>query len=162
MQRRKFLSLGALALIASLPGAISLRALDYRKEKPDAWTTKNVYDGKNPTEKGVDAALKALYGDVKYENSGVDLKLPKVANNGGAVPVKFSTDIAAKSVAVFQDVNPECTVAVYSVPDGAIVDYMLKIKMKQSGAVTVVVEGKDGKFYKASKSLEVALGGCEG
>ena len=34
--------------------------------------------------------------------------------------------------------------------------------MKQSGTISVVLEGKDGKFYRADKSLQVALGGCEG
>ncbi len=149
MQRRKFLGLGVMAVVASLPA--SLMALDYRKEKPDAWTAKTEDD-----------AVKKLFGDIKPEEKGIELKVPKIANNGGAIPVGFKTDIPAKTVAVFQNVNPESTVAVYTIPDGAVVDYLLKIKMKKSGAITVIVEGKDGKFYKVTKSLEVALGGCEG
>ncbi|NOR55395.1 MAG: DUF3520 domain-containing protein [Sulfurovum sp.] len=34
--------------------------------------------------------------------------------------------------------------------------------MKQSGDITLVVEGLDGKFYKNVYHVEVALGGCEG
>ena len=90
------------------------------------------------------------------------MKAPKVASNGGAIPVTVKSDIPAKTVSLFQDANPEATVAVFTVPEGGIVDYMLKIKMKASGKITAVVEGVDGKFYVGSQALEVALGGCEG
>ncbi len=158
MKRREFFGLGLTALVATLP----LSANDLRKEKPSAWIEKNVFDGKKPTMTGINAAIKDLYGDVKVEESGIKLKLPKVANNGGQVPVAFKSSIDAKSVAVFQDVNPESLVAVFEINDNMVVDNFLKIKMKQSGDVAIVVEGKDGKYYMAKKSIEVALGGCEG
>ena len=148
MKRRNFLGLG-LATLATLPAALS--AVDFRKEKPDTWTAHSVED-----------SIKKLYGDVKAEEKGVKLKTPDVANNGGQIPVGIKSSIDAKTVAVFQDVNPESTVAVFTVPEGQPVDYSIKIKMKKSGTITVLVEGKDGKFYSAKKSLQVALGGCEG
>jgi sulfur-oxidizing protein SoxY len=149
MDRRKFLGLG-LAAIAVVPATLS--ATDFRKEKPDTWTAHKV-----------DEAIKALYGDVKLEKSeDITIKVPKIASNGGAVPVGVKSDIKAKTVALFQDANPEAAVCVWEVAEGTNVAYGLKIKMKGSGAVTVVVEGTDGKFYTASKSMQVALGGCEG
>lgn len=148
MQRREFISLGALALVsASMPAF----ALDYRKSKPDAWTSKSVDD-----------AIKKLYGDMPMVKEGVKLKIPKVASNGGAIPVSVESDIDAKSVAIFQDSNPESAVAVFSLNENSIIDFDFKIKMRGNGAITAVVEGKDGKLYMTSKSLEVALGGCEG
>jgi len=149
MKRRDFLGLGFTAIAASLP--LSVSALDFRKEKPDTWVAKTQDD-----------AIKKLYGDIKPVEEGVKLKLPKVANNGGQVPVAFKSDIDAKTVALFQDVNPESTVAVYEINENMVIDYFLKIKMKKSGNVTVIVEGKDGKYYMAKQSIEVALGGCEG
>jgi sulfur-oxidizing protein SoxY len=148
MDRRKFLSVSMVA-VAVLPASLS--AIDFRATKPDTWTAHTVED-----------AIKALYGDIKPEEKGVTVKAPKVASNGGAIPVTVESDIAAKTVALFQDANPEATVAVFSVAEGGIVDYMMKIKMKKSGKITVIVEGTDGKFYVGSQSLEVALGGCEG
>ena len=148
MDRRKFMSLSMVAA-AVLPASLS--AIDFRATKPDTWTAHNVAD-----------SIKALYGDIKPEEKGVTVKAPKVASNGGAIPVTVSSDIAAKTVAVFQDANPEATVCVFSVPEGGIVDYMMKIKMKKSGKITAIVEGTDGKFYVGNVSLEVALGGCEG
>ncbi len=148
MQRRKFLTLGALALGAS---ALNLKAEDYRKTKPDAWTSTKV-----------DEAIKKLYGTDKLIEKDVKLKIPKVASNGGAIPVNVKSDIDAKSVAVFQNTNPESCVAVFTVHKNSIVDFDINIKMKASGKITAVVEGKDGKLYAKTKALEVALGGCEG
>lgn len=148
MDRRKFLSL---SMVAAAVVPASLSAIDFRATKPDAWTAHNVKD-----------AAKALYGDVVLVEEGVSVKAPKVASNGGAIPVTVKSDKSAKSVALFQDTNPEAAVAVFTVPEGGIVDYMMKIKMKASGKITAIVEGTDGKFYVGTQSLEVALGGCEG
>jgi len=148
MERRKFLGFG-LAAIAAMPAIVN--AKDERKEKPDAWTAKTVKD-----------AVEKLYGTISPEEKGVKVKAPKVASNGGQIPVTVKSDIEAKSVAVFQDVNPEKLVAVFDIPEGQPVDFSFKIKMKKSGTITAIVEGKDGKYYKGAQSLEVALGGCEG
>jgi len=148
MDRRKFLSL---SMVAAAVVPASLSAIDFRATKPDTWTAHNVKD-----------AIKALYGDVALVEEGVTVKAPKVASNGGAIPVTVKSDLSAKSVAVFQDANPEAAVAVFDVQEGGIVNYMMKIKMKASGKITAVVEGIDGKFYVGNITLEVALGGCEG
>ena len=157
MNRREFLGFGVMA-VAALPAILSAAgSIDFRATKPDIWTAKNV-----------DAAIKALYGDIKPEEKGVTIKVPKVASNGGAVPVTVKSDISAKTVALFQDMNPESAVAVWSVPEGGIVDYFLKIKLKATdensgnGTITAIVEGTDGKFYIGKQSLQVAKGGCEG
>jgi len=157
MNRREFLGLGIMA-VAAMPAILSAAgSIDFRATKPDTWTAKKV-----------DAAIKALYGDIKPEEKDVTIKVPKVASNGGSVPVTIKSDVSAKTVAVFQDMNPESAVAVFNVPEGGIVDYFLKIKLKATdanggnGTITVVVEGTDGKFYMGKKSLQVAKGGCEG
>ena len=140
-----------LSLVAVAAMTVSLSATDYRVDKPDAWTAQDV-----PT------AIKALYGEITPAEGEIKLKAPKVASNGGAIPVSVKTDIPAKSVAIFQDANPEATVAVFNVPEGANADFAMKIKMKKSGSITAIVEGTDGKFYSKKLTLEVALGGCEG
>lgn len=140
-----------LTLVAVAAMTVSLSATDYRAEKPDTWIAHDV-----PT------AMKALYGEITPADGEIKLKAPKVASNGGAIPVSVSTDIPAKSVAIFQDANPEATVVVFTVHEGAKADFGLKIKMKKSGTITAIVEGTDGKFYSTKLALEVALGGCEG
>jgi sulfur-oxidizing protein SoxY len=150
MQRRQFLSLtlGALAL-AVVPAQV--RATDFRKSKPKVWSAHTV-----------DEAIKAMYGTTTTIEKGVKLKTPDVAANGGAIPVDFSTKIAAKTIAVFQDANPEAAVCVYTVHKNSVTDYSIKIKMGKSGTITIIVEGQDGKLYSAKKTLKVAKGGCEG
>lgn len=150
MERRKFLGLGVFAAAAAFAPA-TLSAEDYRKTKPGAWTAHTVED-----------AIAKLYGTSTMIEQGVTVTTPDVAANGGAVPVDFSSDIAAKSVAVFQDANPESAVCVFTLTENSVIDFSIKIKMKQSGTITVVVEGRDGKLYSGKKTLSVALGGCEG
>ncbi|MEY3001860.1 MAG: hypothetical protein RLZZ428_235 [Pseudomonadota bacterium] len=148
MDRRKFLNV---SLVAAAVVPAGLSAVDFRATKPDTWTAHKVAD-----------AIKALYGDIAPEEKGVKVKAPKVASNGGAIPVTIESDIDAKTVALFQDANPESAVAVWDLGEGGIVDFQTKIKMQGSGTITTIVEGRDGKFYKGSIALEVALGGCEG
>ena len=150
MQRRQFISLtlGSLAL-AVVPA--SVRAEDFRVSKPTVWTAHTVEE-----------AIKNMYGTTVTIEKGVKVVAPDVASNGGAIPVEFSTEIPAKSIAVFQDANPEAAVCVYSIGEKDVTEYEIKIKMGKSGTITVVVEGKDGKLYSGKKTLEVALGGCEG
>jgi sulfur-oxidizing protein SoxY len=159
MERRNFLSitLGALAL-AVVPA--SVKAQDYRKLKPAVWSAHTVDD-----------ALQAMYGTTSYAQEGVKLKAAgenfdsgkkAVASSGGAIPVEFSTKIPAKTIAVYQDANPEAAVCVYTIGKYDVTDYSIKIKMAKPGSITVIVEGQDGKLYGAKQTLDVALGGCEG
>ena len=149
MNRRKFLGLG-IAVVAVAP--VVLQAVDFRKEKPNAWKAQTVED-----------AIKALYGDVTpTENDSIIFKTPQVARNGGAIPVTVRSDIKAKTVSLFQDINPKSAVCVWSVPEGGVVDYGVKVKMRGSGRLTVVIEDINGKLHSKTNELEISLGGCEG
>jgi sulfur-oxidizing protein SoxY len=150
MQRRTFLSLAAGACVLAVAPA-SVRAEDFRKTKPTAWHAKTPDD-----------VLKALYGTSTTVAKGVTVVTPDTASNGGAVPVHVTSDIDAKTLTIMQNVNPESCVIVYDLNEYSILDFSIKIKMKKSGTVSAVVQGKDGKLYSGSKTLNVALGGCEG
>jgi len=150
MQRRTFLSMAAGAFVlAAVPA--SVRAEDFRKSKPTVWTAHTVED-----------AMKAMYGTTETVAEGVKVVAPDVASNGGAVPVDVTSDIKGKTLAIFQNVNPESAVIVYDLNEYSIIDFSIKMKMKGSGTITAVVQGEDGKLYSGSKTLDVALGGCEG
>ena len=150
MQRRTFLSMAAGAFVlAAVPA--SVRAEDFRKSKPTIWTATTP-----------DEAIKAMYGTTATVAEGVTVVAPDVASNGGAVPVDVKSDIDAKSVMIVQNVNPESAVIVYDLNQYSVIDFSIKIKMKKSGTITAIVQGKDGKLYSGSKTLDVALGGCEG
>jgi len=149
MNRRNFLSLGFGAMMVSaLPSSLS--AINFRETKPKAWTASKV-----------DAAINEVFGSSATITGNVKLKAPDIAENGAVIPVTVSSKLAGSKVAVFQDANPESTVAVFTVPKNGIIDYSIRIKMQKTGSVTAVVES-DGKLYAASKTVKVTIGGCGG
>ncbi len=89
-----------------------------------------------------------------------------MTSNGMSVPVGIKSKIKAKTVALFQNSNPESAVSVWTVPENGIVDYNLKIKLKtienEASVVTLVVEGEDGEFYVTHTSVMVLGESCEG
>jgi len=129
----------------------NLNAKNYRLENPDAWSAKNV-----------ESAIESIYGKIEPIEGKIKLKAPKVASNGSSIPIFIKTSIKAKSIAIFQDANPESTVAIFNIQKDQIIDLSIKIKMKKSGNIYVLLEGLDGKFYSKEIYLDVAIGGCEG
>ena len=111
----------------------------------------------------VKSAMQIIFGgDKAIKSTLIHIKAPSLAENGGSVPVKIKTTIPARRVAIFQDANPRALVAVWDVPYGGIVNYVLRIKMKHTGLITVVVEGLDGLLYISQAKVEVSIGGCGG
>jgi sulfur-oxidizing protein SoxY len=151
MNRRNFLTFaGSLIALSVIP--MDLKARDYRKLKPKVWEAHTIDD-----------ATKALYGVKEViETDKIKINVPKINSSGASVPVKFETSLDAKTIALFQDANPESAVAVYEMNKYDLKKYEAKIKMGESGTVMVLVEGTDGKIYMAQAKTEVAAGGCEG
>lgn len=150
MKRRKFLSLGAVAAAASVLPA-SLSATDFRATAPKAWEA--------PTSK---EAIEALFGTSATVEGDIEVKAPKLAENGGAVPIGIKSNLELTTIALFQDANPRSAVAVFELGEGGVVDLQTKIKMRKTANVTVVAKGKDGKLYSVVQKVEVSIGGCGG
>ena len=149
MNRRNFLGLGLGALAVSMAPS-TLSAVNFRETKPKAWTATKVDEG-----------MKEIFGTTSTTKGKVKLKAPDIAENGAVIPLTVSSKLAGSKVAIFQDANPEVTVAVFTVPAGGIIDYSVRIKMAKTGTVTAVVE-EGGKLYSASKLVKVTIGGCGG
>ena len=153
MDRRKFLGVGLAAFAAIVAPGTDLMAINFRDTKPKAWTIEKTVDG-----------IKALYGNGGLKKSDkLSFKAPKLAENGGSIPITIKSSLDLESVALFQDANPRCLTCVFSVPKGAIIEYDIRIKMRQTAFVTVV--GKErgtGALYMATKEIDVSIGGCGG
>ena len=153
MDRRKFLGVGLAAFAAIVAPGTDLMAVDFRATKPQAWEVEKTVDG-----------IKALYGTGGLKTSNkLSFKAPKLAENGGSIPITVKSSLDLESIALFQDANPRCLSCVFSVPAGAIIDYDFRIKMRQTAVVTIV--GKErgtGILYTASKEIDVSIGGCGG
>jgi len=153
MDRRKFLGVGLAAFAAIVAPGTDLMAINFRDTKPKAWTIEKTVDG-----------IKALYGNGTLNKSDkLSFKAPKLAENGGSIPITIKSSLDLESVALFQDANPRCLTCVFSVPAGAVIEYDIRIKMRQTAFVTVV--GKErgtGKLFMATKEIDVSIGGCGG
>jgi len=152
MERRKFLGMGVVAAATILTSMTKLNAMDFRVAKPKAWEA----------EKSVDA-IKALFGDGELKKTDkIKFVAPKLAENGGSIPITLKTDLDIETIALFQDANPRATSVVFSVPEGQKVDYSFRIKMRQTALVTIVAKAKDGTLYTTGKEIDVSIGGCGG
>ncbi len=149
MNRRNFLGLSlGVAAVSMIPASLS--AEDFRASKPKVWSATKV-----------DEAMKAMFGTTATTVGGINLSAPDIAENGAVIPISFDTNLKAKTIAIFQDANPEATVAVFTMGAKSIANYALRIKMQKTGTVTVVAD-VDGKLHSVSKVIKVTIGGCGG
>ncbi len=152
MERRKFLNLGLVAAAAVLAPMTNLNAVNFRETKAKAWEI----------EKSADA-IKEMFGAGELKTTDkIKFTAPKLAENGGSIPISLSTDLDIETIALFQDANPRAATVVFSVPEGQKVDYSFRIKMRQTAVVTIVAKAKDGTLYTVAKEIDVSIGGCGG
>jgi len=150
MERRKFLSMGTSALAVTMM-PFSLSAVNFRESSPQTW------EKSNSTE-----AIKELYGSTEGISGVIKIKAPTLAENGGSIPLKISSKIDFESISVFQDANPRAAVAAFSIPQGGVVNFDLRIKMRETSNIIVMGRARDGKLYKTVQKVEVSIGGCGG
>ena len=152
MNRRKFCGISLVAVATLMVPTSDLKALNFRKEKPDAWKAEHSPE-----------AIKALFGDGKLEKTDkIKFTAPKLAENGGSIPINIKSDLDLESIALFQDANPRSLTTVFTIPEGAIINYDFRIKMRKTALVTIVAKGRDGKLYTTAKEIDVSIGGCGG
>ena len=152
MERRKFLSMGLVAVAAVAVPVTDLNAVNFRETKPEAWKA----------EKSADA-IKAMFGDTPLTpTDAIRMVAPKLAENGGSIPITLKSDLDIETVAFFQDANPRSATVVFTIPEGQKLNYSFRIKMRQTAFVTVVAKTRDGKLHTLNKEIDVSIGGCGG
>ncbi|MBQ0725232.1 MAG: thiosulfate oxidation carrier protein SoxY [Cycloclasticus sp.] len=150
LTRRKFINLLTVGSTACLTLLTPLTSFA-------AWAS----DAFNATK--IEDAYQNLFGSTELiESDDVVLKVPKIAENGGAVPVSVKTDMKnVESISVFVKDNPQPLTASFELPKGTIADVSTRIKLAQTSTVTAVVKA-DGKLYSKSQEVKVTIGGCGG
>ena len=152
MDRREFFGVSAVAIAALVLPTTDLSALNFREAKPKAWEA----------EKSADA-IKEMFGSGGLKKSdAIKFKAPKLAENGGSIPIDLSSKLDIETIALFQDANPRSATVVFSVPEGQKVNYSFRIKMRQTAVVTIVAKTRDGQLLTTSKEIDVSIGGCGG
>lgn len=139
-------SLGLLAIFAALGLVPST-----------AWAAidRKAFEAKTLTE-----AFAALGNLVPSESVHIKLTLPEIAENGVVVPVTVESMLPnTEQISILVDKNPTTLVSNFQIPEGLSGFITTRIKMAQTSVVVVLVKA-DGKFYRASKEVQVTAGGC--
>ncbi len=127
---------------------------DYREQRPEAWKAFSLND-----------AAMALYGKEKFatmqKSTQLELIVPKgIVKDREDISITIRSSIKAKSVAIFQDVNPKSLVAVFEISDENIIDYTFSIRMAFKGTVFAVVERLDGTLHYTRAYIDILTLGC--
>lgn len=150
MERRKALKtggglglLGVLAAFGMVPGAVL------------AGVNRAAFEAKSLSE-----AFEAL-GVLAPENSAlVHLTAPDVAANGAVVPVTVESMFSGtEQIAILVDKNPTMLSASFAIPQGTEGYISTNIRMAQTATVVALVKA-GGKIYRASREVQVTVGGC--
>ncbi len=150
MNRRHFLVLG----FCIFPYTAEVLAEDYRKIKPLAWKASSIND-----------AAMVLYGREKFatiqKSTDIELIVPKgIVKDREEIPITIRSTLKAKTLAIFQDANPESLVAVFDISEDSIIEYELNIRMQFKGTVFAVLEGLDGKLYYTRAYVDILTLSC--
>ncbi len=108
-------------------------------------------------------ALKELFGNQKLSKTeNIELKLPKVAENGAVVPIVITSKINnTESITILADKNPVPLITQFTFAKTAEPYVSARIKMAETSHVVVVVKAEDKYFFKKRK-VKVTIGGCGG
>lgn len=128
--------------------------INFREKHPLVWEAKNSQE-----------AIKDLYGSVENPiMNKINLIMPKRINCGWSIPVRITSDVDLKSLAIFISTDKAVSpLAIFSISPFSLIDYRFNIKIrgKQYSLITI---GKDrnGNFYKVTNkgSLPYTDDGC--
>ncbi|MCD0420333.1 thiosulfate oxidation carrier protein SoxY [Rubrivivax sp. JA1024] len=117
----------------------------------------------------VDAEIKKLYGDKKFESGKVKLDVPEIAENGLVVPITVDVESPmtdadyVKAVHVFADGNPAPGIVSYKfTPACGKASASTRMRLAQTQNIICIAEMSDGKLYSTKSSVKVTIGGCGG
>ncbi|MEQ1528469.1 MAG: thiosulfate oxidation carrier protein SoxY [Methylococcales bacterium] len=109
----------------------------------------------------LEETLKNLFNDKKIRDSDkIDIKIPKIAENGAVVPIAVSTSLNnVESISILVEKNPIPLSAKFVLSPELDPFVSARLKMAASSDVIVMVETSDA-FYQAKQHVSVTIGGC--
>ncbi|NEW87781.1 MULTISPECIES: thiosulfate oxidation carrier protein SoxY [Rhodopseudomonas] len=117
----------------------------------------------------VDAEIKKLYGDKKFDSGKIKLDVPEIAENGLVVPITVDVESPmtdadyVKAVHVFADGNPQPGIVSYKfTPACGKASASTRMRLAQTQNIICIAEMSDGKLYSTKSSVKVTIGGCGG
>lgn len=147
MQRRSVLK--ACAALLVLVVAAPLRVL------AAAWNA-SAFEAKN-----LDGARQGLGVSTSENSTQIELIAPQLAENGAIVQVEVLSRIpGTEAIAILVEKNPTPLIANFMFSNGAEPYVITRIKMAETSLLKAIVKA-DGKYYEASKLVEVSANGCD-
>lgn len=145
MQRRGFLKI-IVGGLTSLFLPISAWALSWNKPAFDA-TKLNI-------------AKQALAVSNEILSTNIVIIAPTFAENGAVVQIEVKSNIAnTEAIAILVEKNPTPLIANISFSQGVLPKIITRIKMAETSQLVVIVKAGE-QYFKASREIEVNIGGC--
>lgn len=105
------------------------------------------------------AVIAAFTGGVEPQEGGVEITAPEIAENGSSVPVAVSAP-GARAILLVAPGNPNQRVATFNFGTlSASAKARTRIRLAQSQELVAVARTDHG-FVRASRMIEVVVGGC--
>ncbi len=115
----------------------------------------------------VDAAIRALIGDVTPRDGGIVLTVPETAENGAVVPVTILVDSPVtaerhvRAIHLLATKNPTPGVASFRLsPGSGRAQVSMRIRLAEKQTLLVFAEHSDGTVHRAAAEIKVSVGGC--
>lgn len=111
--------------------------------------------------RSTDEALARLGASNPVQSSDIELKAPRLAENGASVSLEVTSKLPnTEYIALLLDGNPNPLAAIVTVrgTEPSVLSY---VKLSQPSQVRALVKA-DGKFYTTSQYVKVVEGGCGG
>lgn len=116
-----------------------------------------------------DAVFKKIVGDAKPADTGIEITLPEIAENGNTVPFTVTVkspmtkEDHVKTVHLLSTGNPQPTVAAFHfTPMSGVAAVSGRMRLAKTQDVVAVAELSDGKFLVGRQLVKVTIGGCGG
>ena len=146
MRRKIFAMLGVSTSLLMLP--LSVLAAAWNKAAFDA--------------EKQDVAEKVLEINGEIPSSNISVIAPDRAENGAIVQVEIVANIPnVEAMAILVEKNPTPLIANVMLAKGAQAKLTTRIKMAETSDIKVIVKA-DGKYFTASKNVQVLENGCGG
>jgi sulfur-oxidizing protein SoxY len=90
----------------------------------------------------------------------IDIKLPKIAEKGAAVPITVSSSLDnIHTISLWVEKNPIPLVAIFRLSSQLEAFVSARLTMAETSDVVVLVETRDA-VYRAKEQVKIIIGGC--
>lgn len=109
----------------------------------------------------LEAALRAFTGGAETTAGRVTLAIAPLIENGNAVPVTLSFDGPAKSLALFNELNPQREVIQANFgPRAGAARLSTRIRLATSQQLVALAQSEDGRWWTRRVDVIVTLAAC--